>query len=104
MIAGRQTYTIKPLNWERGAPDRYDDSCRLAWSAKTPFGYYNVTLESEYDDGTWERKPCRMEWCFDEYYDEGSQEAKNTAQAKRLAEEHWRERLGRALCIAGETL
>lgn len=79
-----EVWTIQPLEWEGDIREPFD-SIR----APTPFGSYNVRMQ---DDRT-----LRWEYCFDEYYDEDSNECETVEEGKAAAWAHWQERIGRAL-------
>lgn len=77
-------YQISPLEW-----DGKTCGTEAFYTASTPFGQYAVSQD---DDGS-----CRWSYCFDEYYDDGTTHCDSLEDAKRLAEEHWQQRLLSAL-------
>lgn len=78
--AAAEIFTIKPLEWVRG------NSGVLI--AHTPFGKYRI----EDVDGV-----IRWDYCFDEHYDEASCECESVEHGKKMASDHWQERIKEAL-------
>lgn len=82
-------YTIKPLEWKRLEDIEIYEDVEDKYTARPGFGYYDIELDS----GTW-----YVRYCFDEYFDEGYIDGKSSLEeAKKLAQSHWEERLGRSL-------
>jgi len=86
-------YRIRPLKWRR----HFDKGWRQEYRAETPFGGYEVVRYRE-DDGKWGK--WRWGYCFAEYKDEAYFTCADAVEGKRLAWEHWRERLVDALDAA----
>ena len=66
-----------PLSWRRVHKDW--------WQAQTPFGSYSVDL----DVGG----KLQLRWCFDEYYDEGSERVDSVEDGKARAQKDWDNRV-----------
>ena len=84
----KQAYTIKPLEWVRSFGS--DSQCFLA---ETPFGSMSVRRDREDFDPDKPWMSWKWGYCFDEHYDEDCHECKNSIEGKRLANEHWQERM-----------
>lgn len=95
-------YQIALLNWKRSISNESDWK-RVTWNASTPFGYYEVSVNSMLHKGCseWSRS-LRWTYCFDEYYDEDDFPCKSIREGKQKAEEHWRNRLLKCLIRKNE--
>lgn len=96
-LSKSQLYQIKPLKWTR----KFDE-WQQAHESDSAHGSYRVTRHrgdceehgSDCPDlSHGDRQSWRWEYCFAEYYNEGSAECTSAAEGKRKAEEHWREYL-----------
>ena len=97
-------FIVKPLRWKKKFAEH-----EQRYTADTPFGQYDVLrVKKDCDkhesegvhqcddyDGPW--GPWRWEYCFAEYHDESFAECSTVAEGKRLAWEHWQERILPAL-------
>lgn len=83
-------YTIKPLEWVRAEEEIAEhDDIEDKYEAKTPFGGYHIELVGN----KW-----YVDYCFDEYYDDGCiGSAVSLEAAQAFATHHWEERLCKAL-------
>lgn len=81
-----KVYRIKPLVWEGRPRDKFGDEY---YRASVPFGSFSVQHTPE--------RGWRWEYCFDEYYDEDSNECDGLEDGKALAQSHWESRIKQAL-------
>lgn len=77
-----ETFTIKPLEWVQHGNEGV---WLRAW---TPFGSYSI----EEIEGV-----IYWEYCFDEHYDESLVECESVEHGKKMAWDHWQERIKGAL-------
>lgn len=83
-------FTIKSLKWEK-----FESDWLQQYSADVPMGFYQVSRKKDEEVEQW--GPWKLEWCFDEYYDEEWFEVKSLAAGKRIASENWVKRITPAL-------
>ena len=88
-------YEIKPLEWE-GDEEKMRDGEGL--KARTAFGSYEILLRRYPCE--WE-SPVALNYCFDEYFDDGVIDADSIEHAKEIAWQDWTKRLEGALIPCG---
>lgn len=87
-----KTYRISPLKWKRRIDITWQDH-----AAETIFGTLHVERHREGYEDTGEWTGWKWNYCFTEYYDEGSQECESLKAGKAADEAFYLSRLLGAL-------